>query len=99
MYGRPFGKSLCHAWSSSPAALLPQAVLGIRPLADGWTRFAVQPRLGDLEWAEARIPAPQGDIVVRADAEGVSVEAPPGAVLVVLDGDQAGPVSVRLPSA
>ncbi|ANF32625.1 hypothetical protein A0130_13960 [Leifsonia xyli] len=99
MYGRPFGKSLCHAWSSSPAALLPEAVLGIRPLADGWTRFSVAPHLGDLEWAEARIPAPQGDIVVRADARGVSVEAPPGAVLVVPGGERAAALSVRLPSA
>lgn len=38
-YGRPFGKSLCHAWSSGPAALIPSELLGIRPLSDG---------LGDL---------------------------------------------------
>ncbi|MDN4613730.1 hypothetical protein P5G50_04620 [Leifsonia sp. F6_8S_P_1B] len=98
MYGRPFGKSLCHAWSSSPAALLPDAILGVRPLADGWARFAVAPALGGLEWAEARIPAPQGDIVVRADAGGTVVDVPAGAVLVAEGGEHPGPACVRLPS-
>jgi alpha-L-rhamnosidase len=28
IYGRAWGKSLCHAWASGPAALLPEAVLG-----------------------------------------------------------------------
>ena len=51
MYGRPFGRSLCHAWASGPAAILPEAVLGLRPLDDGWARFEVRPALGDLEWA------------------------------------------------
>ncbi|MEJ0001275.1 MAG: hypothetical protein WDO13_20220 [Verrucomicrobiota bacterium] len=36
MYGRPFGRSLCHAWASSPVAILPEAILGVRPLRDGW---------------------------------------------------------------
>ncbi|WP_172121093.1 hypothetical protein [Actinomyces faecalis] len=33
MYGPPFGKSLCRAWSSGPITLLPQAVLGLEPTA------------------------------------------------------------------
>jgi hypothetical protein len=98
MYGRPFGKSLCHAWSSSPAALLPDALLGVRPLADGWSRFTIAPALGGLDWAEARIPAPQGDIVVRADERGAVVDLPSGTVLVTEGGEHAGPACVRLPS-
>ena len=58
MYGRAFGRSLCHAWASGPAAILPEAVLGLRPLDDGWSRFEVRPDLGDLEWAAAVVPAP-----------------------------------------
>ena len=27
MYGRPFARSLCHAWGAGPAALLPETVL------------------------------------------------------------------------
>ncbi|KRE31362.1 family 78 glycoside hydrolase catalytic domain [Agromyces sp. Soil535] len=82
MYGRPFGRSLCHSWSSGPAAIIPEAVLGLRPLDDGWARFEVQPELGDLEWAAAVVPAPGGDIVVVADSSTVTVHVPSGAVLV-----------------
>ena len=82
MYGRPFGRSLCHAWASGPAAILPEAVLGLRPLDDGWARFEVQPALGDLEWASAVVPAPTGDIVVVVDASTVTVHVPADTVLV-----------------
>jgi hypothetical protein len=99
MYERPFGKSLCHAWSSGPAALLPDAVLGLRPLADGWSRFTVAPRLGSLEWAEARVPAPAGDIVATARDGVVTVEVPAGATLVTDAGEHSGPASVRWPVA
>ena len=35
-YKRPFGASLCHAWSSAPAALLPILVFGAEPSSDGF---------------------------------------------------------------
>lgn len=35
-YGRPFAKSLCHAWSAGPAALLPIVAFNCVPSADGW---------------------------------------------------------------
>ena len=82
MYGRPFGRSRCHAWAAGPAAILPEAVLGLRPIDDGWSRFTVRPELGDLEWAAAVVPAPVGDIVVVADRRRVTVQVPSGAVLV-----------------
>lgn len=78
-YGRPFAKSLCHAWGSGPAALLPQILLGIRPLAPGWTRVAVRPRLCGLAWAAATVPTPLGDLQVEARAGGrLTVRAPRG---------------------
>jgi hypothetical protein len=82
MYGRPYGKSLCHAWSAAPAALLPQAVLGIQPLDDAWKRISVAPELGTLTFAEARVPLPQGDLIVSADGGGLQVAAPPGVEVV-----------------
>ena len=93
MYGRPFGRSLCHAWNAGPAALLPELVLGVRPLSDGWSRFAVAPDLGDLEWAGAVVPVPGGGtIVASADRGEVSVDGPAGLVLERPDGAQvAGP--------
>lgn len=97
MYGRPFGKSLCHAWSSGPAALLPDAVLGLRPLADSWSRFTVEPRLGALAWASATVPAPAGDIVATVRDGVVTVQVPAGATLVAATGEHAGPASVAWP--
>ncbi|WP_353813741.1 hypothetical protein [Agromyces sp. SYSU T00266] len=85
MYGRPFGRSLCHAWSAGPAALIPEAVLGLRPLDDGWARFEVEPRLGGLEWASAVVPTPLGDLFVHADRSGVTVRVPSGVALVRSD--------------
>lgn len=35
-YGRPFGCSLCHAWSAGPAAILPIIAMNSEPSADGW---------------------------------------------------------------
>lgn len=78
MYGRPYGKSLCHAWSTGPAFLLPVAVLGIRPESDGWERVRVAPDLGGLAWASAVVPTPLGDLWVRADRSGTTIDAPPG---------------------
>ena len=82
MYGRAFGKSLCHAWSAGPAALLPELVLGVRPLTDGWRRFEVIPELSELDWAGAAVPVPGGGmIVVTVDQAEVNVEVPDGLVL------------------
>ncbi|RXZ50055.1 alpha-L-rhamnosidase C-terminal domain-containing protein, partial [Agromyces binzhouensis] len=81
MYGRPFGRSLCHGWSAGPAAVIPEAVLGLRPLDDGWSRFEVEPRLGELDWASAVVPTPHGDLVVHADLTGTTVCVPGGAAL------------------
>jgi hypothetical protein len=78
MYGRSFGKSLCHGWASAPAFLLPLTVLGIEPLADGWREVRVRPRLGALEWAAAVVPTPLGDLTVEAGAAGVRIDAPDG---------------------
>ncbi|BDZ65335.1 hypothetical protein GCM10025877_22730 [Agromyces mangrovi Wang et al. 2018] len=90
MYGRPFGRSLAHAWASGPAALLPEAVLGIRPLEDGWRVVSVAPELGALEWASAIVPTPAGDLFVHADRAGVRVQAPAGVTVRTPGGEFAG---------
>ena len=77
-YGRPFAKSLCHAWGAGPAVLLPAEILGIRPLADGWTSFAVAPSLGDLTWASATVPTPHGDISATVEAGRLTLSVPAG---------------------
>lgn len=78
MYGRPFGKSLAHAWGAGPAALLPELVLGVRPEEEGWSVFSVDPELGALAWATAVIPTAHGAIVVVAEEGRVTVDVPAG---------------------
>jgi hypothetical protein len=59
-------RSHCHAWSAAPAAFFPARLLGIRPLAPGWTKVLVAPEPCGLTWAEGSTPHPDaGSIDVR----------------------------------
>ncbi|RKN10993.1 family 78 glycoside hydrolase catalytic domain [Streptomyces radicis] len=82
MYGRPFGKSLCHAWAAGPARLLPEIVCGIRPTGPGWSTFALEPHLGPLDRTGAVVPAPGGDIGVVVTRDRLRVDIPAGHTLV-----------------
>ncbi|MFY7794705.1 MAG: trehalase family glycosidase [Chitinophagaceae bacterium] len=62
MYGRTFGKSLCHAWGASPIYLLGKYYLGVRPLTAGYDTWIAEPSLGGLEWMKGKVPTPAGDI-------------------------------------
>lgn len=57
--------SLCHGWSSGPAAWLAAHVLGVSPQEPGYKTAAIRPFLGDLDWAEGDVPTPWGVIHVR----------------------------------
>jgi len=61
-----------HAWCSGPTALLPQKVLGVEPVADGWKTFSVKPNPCDLKWAKGIVPTAYGNIAVnwRKDEKG-----------------------------
>jgi len=78
MYGRPFGKSLCHAWGASPVYLLGKYYLGVKPLTAGYATYEVAPILGGLQWMEGTVPTPQGDIAVRCDAKQIKVRGASG---------------------
>ncbi|MBM6980031.1 MAG: hypothetical protein I3J03_10005 [Actinomyces succiniciruminis] len=82
MYGRPFGKSLCHGWAAGPADLLVLAILGVQALAPGWEEFIVDPQLGELEWAACAIPTVHGDVCVVAERGKTTVDVPAGTALV-----------------
>lgn len=74
--------SRCHSWAGTPTYDLVANVLGVRPGAPGWSSVVVDPHLGDLAWAQARIPTPLGWLDVRAEAgRPVEVELPAGARL------------------
>ena len=73
MYGRPFGKSLCHAWGASPIYLLGKYYLGVTPTSPGYQRYQVRPQLGGLKWMKGAVPTPQGDINLSVDETTIEV--------------------------
>ena len=78
MYGRPYGKSLCHAWGASPIYILGRYFLGVQPTKSGYEEYEVRPVLGGLEWMEGRVPTPFGLIHVKMDATAVTVRSDGG---------------------
>lgn len=84
MYGRPYGKSLCHAWGASPVYLLGKYYLGIQPTSPGYKTFTVTPALGGLEWMEGSVPTPFGLITVYMDNHQVKVKSQGGKGTLVL---------------
>ena len=75
MYGHPFEKSLCHAWSCNPIYLLGRYRAGVRRTGVGYQTFEVAPRLGDLKRFDCTVPLPAGEVRVRMDGERLTVRA------------------------
>ncbi|MFD2287678.1 Bacterial alpha-L-rhamnosidase [Pedobacter petrophilus] len=78
MYGRPFGKSLCHAWGASPIYLLGKYYLGVSPDAPGYETYTIQPNLGGLEWMEGKVPTADGDISVYMNKNEIKINSAVG---------------------
>ena len=91
MYGRPYGKSLCHAWGASPVYLLGKYYLGVRPTKPGYEEFEIRPSLGDLDWLQGDVPTPHGMIHVEMNRHEVKVLATEGSGTLFIAG-QAIPV-------
>ena len=82
---QPFGwgaLSLCQPAGSGPVEWLHTEILGVKPLAPGFTQVAVAPHPVDLEWAEGTVPTPLGPLSVRWEKKQgrtvVDYHAPPG---------------------
>lgn len=73
MYGRRYGKSLCHTWGAGPVYLLGKYITGLEP--DGKGGFTVTPDKTDLEWFTATVPFLEGEVTVSVRPEGVSVRS------------------------
>lgn len=78
MYGRPYGKSLCHAWGASPIYLLGKYYAGVKPEKEGYKEFSIRPVLGDLSLIDCSVPTPNGDIKVFMDKKQIKVSATEG---------------------
>ncbi len=87
-------RSHCHAWSAAPGYFLGANVLGVTPAAPGWSKIAIEPLAGDLDWAKGSVPIPGGgkiDVEWKA-ADGaiktISVVAPEGVELDIVVPEQ-----------
>jgi hypothetical protein len=72
MYGRKYGKSLCHAWGASPLYLIGRYVIGVTPTKDG-KEFIIQPDLVTLEYFSAKLPLTSGYVEVSVARDRVEV--------------------------
>ena len=73
--------SRSHAWSAHPVFLLARILGGIRQTAPAWREVSVQPQFL-IDRAEANVPTPHGDLLVRWNRSGpkcdVQIAAPEG---------------------
>ena len=86
MYGRPYGKSLCHAWGASPLYLIGRYYLGIEPIIPGYGATAAETSTGNSDAAESDTPAWKAQPQL-ADLEWMqgSVPTPFGPILLQMD--------------
>jgi len=78
MYGRPFGKSLCHAWGASPLYLLGRYYLGVQPTSPGYKTYSITPALGGLQWMEGKVPVPGGEVSLYCSTSQIKVKGAVG---------------------
>ena len=65
MYGKPYGKSLCHAWGSGPVLLLLNECAGVRSTSVGSETFEIKPNPGKYKYFKAVVPVREGEVYVE----------------------------------
>ena len=78
MYGRPFGKSLCHAWGANPVYLFGKYLLGVKPASPGFASYIIEPSLAGLKWIKGKVPTPNGNIELFMDENEITVKTVKG---------------------
>ncbi|MCA5004738.1 alpha-L-rhamnosidase-related protein [Sphingobacterium bovistauri] len=78
MYGRDYGKSLCHSWGAGPIYLLGKYFLGAKPTSAGYKTYDIEPYLASQEWMEGKIPTPKGEIDLFVSKNKIKVQSPIG---------------------
>jgi alpha-L-rhamnosidase len=68
-------RSDCHAWSATPVYELLATVCGIEPASPGFATVRIEPHLGHLQRASARMPHPRGEIAVSLQRQGTGIRA------------------------
>lgn len=70
-----------HAWSASPAHIIPRKLMGIEPLEPGFGKISIKPQPANLEFAKVKLPTIRGDVLVDFDQQegkyfNLSIEIP-----------------------
>lgn len=82
MYGHPYQKSLCHAWSASPIYLFGAFRMGVQNTGIAYSTFDVRPLLGDMESFEGTVPVPGSAVRVSVNGQEIRVRSDiPGGTL------------------
>lgn len=53
-----------HAWSASPAHIIPRKLMGIEPVNPGFEKIRIRPKIGSLTSASAKVPTIRGAVEV-----------------------------------
>jgi hypothetical protein len=65
-----------HGWSCTPTKDMVFYTLGVTPAEPGYATARLAPALGELAWAEGKVPTPHGLISVRVEPGRVQVDSP-----------------------
>lgn len=75
--------SFCHGWASGIVGWAIEELLGLHVLEAGYSKISIKPSLRTLEWLDAKIPTPHGDILVHAKRGAApEIQLPQGIALV-----------------
>ncbi|MBO7741340.1 MAG: hypothetical protein J6S21_02190, partial [Victivallales bacterium] len=83
--------SLCHGFGTIPVEFFQSIILGIAPVEAGFRTFTFRPELFDLEFAQGRVPTPNGNIRVRITRENAVIDVPNGTRAQLADGTYLAP--------
>lgn len=72
MYGRKYGKSLCHAWGATPLYILGRYIAGLKA-TDNAKSFTLTPDLAGLKWFRAEMPLARGTVKIEASEKEIKV--------------------------
>lgn len=54
-----------HAWSASPAHIIPRKIMGVEPLQPGFKEILIAPRPAELSFANCKVPTIRGPVKVE----------------------------------
>lgn len=97
MYGNPYEKSLCHAWSAGPIYFLGRYCLGVSATAPGYETYEVRPKAGLYRSFSGTVPTARGNIHVAYESGRISVLSDlSGGTLIAAGREYAIPVGTPL---